>query len=533
MTNSKTAIQPTLSTFNETKAFIGLKKDIDFHSKKANRILKKISSTNYICTHSIDKSDLMRISWNGEVLPELIPDKENPIHKTYSKSKPFWLASSTQGIPLKESVKAAYLTAQRMQELASLNKITELEQFIASITKRTFIELCKYYKLNEKDTEVIFDDNATLVVYQFLSMIKLKPHPKIVTSVDIGQSLRQTLCGEKPEKVIFGFKSSVDIWNNKKTASENLKPIGPFKTYLINTFSKLDYQSDRDFLKELVYLINKASPEIFLIPTVTSTGRKLPFIKACKKIKSLTKQLGYSPVIILDDAQGLYRLRYTDYWQEKRTKTSHMWDYADAILTTGSKITGALTGTGALLISKKQFKKMERRNFDSSFQFRARKYNFVSTDRNRLKKYNVNSQDLVNIPELASFSLALQKINTSKEVNNKMRWYRKMICEYLQKIPGVIVLNHEKKSYSCVESIITFYLDKYPKKSNELRIRLSEPTRFFSQHLPVTLPKIISTKDIDYLRISLEPNNVINENYVKRLTTALKVIKENIIRNFN
>jgi hypothetical protein len=501
----------------ETKKFAG-KMITDFNS---DTVLGNSIST---ITNSLNQENLTEIQWQGQTLAALIPEKGQPLSvinaEMYEQAEPFWLASSSQSFPLRESVAAAHIVAETLETLIKAQRLTEVEGFISSISHRAYNDLCKFYKLSPAQTEVVFDDNATLVTYQFLGMLNLSSNPHIVSSLDIGHTMKLTLAGLKPEKLMYNFKPAVDLWRNSSIDHEAAKTVGPFQAHLINTFAEDGYQTDSNFLSEIKDLLEQFRPEVFIIPTVTSSGRKLPFIATCRAIRNNVKEIeGYNPIVILDDAQGGMRISRDEY--TKADGVSTIWDYADAILMTGAKAMGALPGSSAMLINKPRFLAVEKVKTKNPLLYRARKYGFISNDEERLKEYNSVAPRLLNAPEITSLVTALQKMKLTNAVKEKVREANLYAHKRLRSIPEIAIVSASSDS-SVVESIITFYIPRHPKDAKAFRdglLQLSNKVR--PNNLPITLPKLIETEQRDYLRIALEPARVIQSGYLDLLARAL------------
>lgn len=501
-------------------------KPLNISVQKKRVLFKRITSHEFVSPKNIlTKSDLKKFRWNKEISHQVIA-KRISNKKIYNKFEPLWFASSTQGVPLRESIEASYLVAEQIEKLSKKRDLLGLNRFLVNISQRASIELCNFYKLEKQDTEIFFDDNATLAVYHFLNIIRLPNIVHLVTSVDIGQTLRQVLTGEKEEKIMFSFRPAFDIWENK-IYLENYKKVGPFFSHVINTFDHNKYQSDEIFLTEIKTVTERFSPFIYIIPTVTSSGRKLPFQEASHYIRSVSNAK-YNPIIIIDDAQGIGRLNPSEYRQEG--VATSILTHADAILTTGTKALGGLTGTAAVLIKKSRFKSLYKHKDQKGIIFRSRKHNLVSTDHKLVKLHNQHSDHVINAPEISSLIIALQNIKFSKNTEEAMTSAQKLVKDMLKSIPGVTVLQSENGNSSSVNSIVTFYLKDLPKMAESFRKYIIEDECLLSQKSsPITIPKIIVTDKIDYLRVALDPHKIKQVRYRRSLTETTKRICDALI----
>lgn len=378
-------------------------------------------------------------------------------------TRQIYFASSTQGIPIAKSVTAAEKIREKLKGIHSTSALKKIDAETVRDVLRAF---CKYYTLPEEDTGIIFDENATKVLYQFLRDISLPQDLHIVTSIDIGQTLRKSLAG------------------TQQAAGQS-----SLKAHFIHTFSHHGYQTDNAFIKDIATIAATYSPQLFLLPTVTSSGRILPFIKVCNIIDTLSKTDNVRPLIILDDAQGLCRLKPQAY---KKPGIPTIWSYADAIITTGSKALGALSGTGILLFNRSHFPEISN------------------------KVYFHTNQTL---EAIASLSEALQSLTWSTVRDKKLVNTQNFLYASLGKIPGIQIVTAEANKNFCVNSIVTFYLKEYPKQAEKLR------TLLLQDSIPIILPKVIETESINYLRIALDPKCIGEPAYLADIRYLLRRIQ--------
>lgn len=503
----------------EALKFIG-----DSHNKLT--LTNLLEESDSFAVPFITKEDLSNFCWNGKALAAQLPEKgdsEKAIDSAmYVRKEPFWFATSSQSFPLRSSVAAAFRVASELEEAINLNDVTRVEGLMKGIATRAFRQLCSYYRLKIEDSEVLFDDNATLVTYQFLSMADLGEEPHVVSSLDIGHTMKLTLTNQRSEELMYAFRPTLDVWGNSRIDHSKLTTVGPLNTHLIDTFGRDGYQSDEDFLDEIKLLIHQFSPKVFIIPSATSSGRRLPFIEACRLIRKLAeKSQNYDPIIILDDAQGGGRIPIDDY---KTSTMNSIWDYADAILMTAAKVMGGVPGSSAMLINKKRFIFFEKAVEYRPLLHRARKYSFVSSDLRRTDAYNEHAPRFANAPEIATITDAVDNamnIEINKQYDADIN---NMIFDRLKQSPTISLLNTTKENKR-INSIVTFYLKRHPRCARAFRSSLAKSSSIDGVlALPVTLPKLIETSQIDYLRIALDPKRTNEPDYREALSIALDSI---------
>lgn len=488
---------------SQTKMFLGTMPMSDIH---LGTLIEKPGRPSL---SSIIAKEVETFSWNGRSLAALIPEKGQPPRidaKSYETSEPFWMASSSQAFPHRRSVAAAQLVAEAIESAVHEHDSSSIEKILAGVSYKAYVSLCQFYDLNRDDTEVLFDDNATLATYQFLGMVETGDSPHLVSSVDIGHTMKLALGGKKAEELMFGFTPALDIWGNSSIDHSLAQSVGPFQTHLIDTFHDKGYQTDTDFIAAIQRLLEEYRPKLFIIPTVTSSGRILPFIAACRLIREYAQSAeGYNPVVILDDAQGCGRMSASAY-REEAMQT--IWDYADAILMTGAKVMGALPGSSAMLINKSRFQTFERQIEKNPLLYRARKYGFISNDPRRTNAYNELAGRLCNAPEIASLTQAALDVDLSLVASKALASASDYARDRLRQMSGVHLVEGGSEG-STTKSIVAFYLADHPKSAKVFRdALLRHEDNSFSDHLPVTLPKLIETEQRDYLRIALDPARI-------------------------
>lgn len=511
----------------ETRRMLGLEPGTNITITKERNLLESVLAPNPITTGSLTQNDLAYFRWEGQALGELDFDRERAIrrgvrYRTYEEISPLWLASATIAIPRTRAVEAAYTVAETMDNLVREGNITGLELLVSGVSQRAYYELCQYYNLPTNNTEALFDDNATLALYQFLGMTNARAGETAVTILDTGRVVEQTLVGQRPEEFAHNFRPALDVWQNAHSSNGG-GTIGPFNVRLLNHFSDSTFKSDTQFTEEVEKLARDERPKIFIIPTATRSGRKLPFIDACRRIRNLASE-DYDPIIILDDAQGLGRISQPEYTKGVEA----IWDYADAVMATGAKVAGSLSGAGVMLINKERMGSFGIPLDQSPLLYRSRRYAFVSPDIDRVVSHNRLSPRLANTPEIASFTAGLQEIETGPEVEKRMQNLRLEIIALLGQAPGVRILQ-ESEDVNCIGSIVSFYLPGREKDSFALKNILAQAVGVEGlDSLPITLPTIITTDEVDYLRISLDPRRVMEDSYEEILHYMLKRIIENI-----
>lgn len=509
---------------SQTKAFLGTMSTPDI---RLGALTEKPTS---LFSPSVVSEQIDTFSWSGRSLAALIPEKGQPSRidaELYKAVEPFWIASSSQAFPRRRCVAAAQLVAEAIESaIHQPDHALSIEKILAGVSYKAYASLCKFYNLNRDDTEIVFDDNATLATYQFLGMVETGRSPHLVSSVDIGHTMKLTLAGKKAEELMFSFKPALDIWGNSSIDHSMAHLVGPFQAHLIDTFHGEGYQTDVDFISSIQTLLDEFKPRVFIIPTVTSSGRILPFVSVCRRIRDYALDTeGYNPVIILDDAQGCGRMPASAYTQGD---IQTIWDYADAILMTGAKVMGALPGSSAMLINKSRFQTFERKIHKNPLLYRARKYGFISNDHRRTNAYNAVAKRLSNAPEIASLTQAVQDVTLSLVTGKAMERASEYARTRLGRMPGIHLVAEDVDSVT-VKSIITFYLARHPKLAKTFRDTLMRhENNEFSDYQPITLPKLIETEHRDYLRVALDPVRANSPDYIDSLEKIFNQISANI-----
>lgn len=505
----------------ETIDYVGINERPLSPSEK-EALLRRLTSQDAFCSGAISQGDLGRFSWRGGVLGELILDKQAAVAKGV-RYRPFkdvashWFASATIGIPDPEAALSGYILAEQMQHLVDQGSLVELEQLISGVSHKTLMNLCGHYRLHVDNTELLLDDNATMVLYQFLGLISDGSPFKAVTFFDTGRVMPEALLGKNPENMPFNFKPNIDIWRNREFQG-SVPDLPQNELFLVEHYVNDHYRDDDDILAELLELVRTHKPKLFVIPTVTRLGRRLPFLRYLEGIRSCATQSGYDPVILLDDAQGLGRLAPSHYSKSG----TDLWQYADGVLGTGAKAPGALMGSGFLLLNGDRFKAIASNDpKDSPLLNRARRYSFISTDSSRVARYNASAPGLVHTPELGSFSLALEKLRTDTHAFHILRELRVRLIALLKAMPEITVLDRSRGKTSFVDSLVAFYLSPIHLRESggALKQRLAE-------HVPpVTLPALVTADERHYLRIALDPHSLEDENYPTRIEELIALIR--------
>jgi hypothetical protein len=331
----------------------------------------------------------------------------------------------------------------------------------------------------------------------------------------------------------------MDVWGNRNRVKDQNCDLARWECDLIEHYTDR-YLSDEEILSQTTLLVETIRPEVIVIPTVTRTGRRVNFVEVCEEVRSKASELGYSPLVILDDAQGLGRMTPSRYFTRQDGSITNLWNYADAVLLTGAKVTGALMGSGAILYNKDAFEKRQLPFGVSPLQYRARQYALVSDDLERVHEHNQGAPGIAQTPEIASLTMALGHLPKPDEVYHLMRQMREFVVDKLKQIPGIKVLEPEKNIKARFEdSIVAFYLEDYPTDAEVRRFRgyLAQPREKGKpdwDNLPITLPAIISADRRHYLRMALDPARAVSpdESYLLKVSYVLDTMRDVMNRHF-
>jgi len=350
-------------------------------------------------------------------------------------------------------------------------------------------------------------------------MLDREPNHVAITFFDTGRVMPDALKGENPGFLPDNFHPAMDVWGNRAMVQKQFNTFPPdllpWSCDLIQHYTDR-YLSDQEILDKVIEKLEITKPELIVVPTVTRTGRRIAFIELCEAIKTKSAQLGLSPLVILDDAQGFGRMTPSRYFSREDGSSTRLWDYADAVLMTGAKVTGALMGSGAILFNRESFEKRQMPFGMTSVLFRARQYGFMSDDLGRVAEHNRVAPGIAQSPEIASLSMALEHLPKPDEVYNLMRQMREFVVYRLKQIPGIKVLEPEKGFKARFEdSIVAFYLENYPTEAEVRKFRehLSMPRKTNQPewaYFPITLPALITADKRVYLRLALDPARAVS-----------------------
>lgn len=503
--------------------------------------------------------DLEQFQWNGGVLGVLNLNREEAVVKgerwlPYKEMEEFHFATSTFAVPRQNPARVAYIIAEELDQARKHGNIERAQEIISRVSRKAFEKLCENYGVDLKDTEVLFDDNASTALYQYLGQIYgkrkeciLNPGNGILTFFDTGRVIPITIMGNNPESQKFNFKPAIDVFNNAQYA-ESVTELGDnLFPHLLSHYNNGRYISDQEILKNITDkmegISNEPIPRIFIIPTVTRLGRRLPFVEMSIAIrehaetlnelatkKSLPRPYEKPPVIILDDCQGLGRVREKRYLTGrdesgiKESDVQSVWDYADGIMLTGAKVLGALMGSGAVLMKKEHFKQYATPFEDAVAQPRARKFAFYSSDERRVHAYNFYAPGVAQAPEIASLSMALEELpnldHFHLKIDSRLKALRHDILTGLSEIPHMHILEPEQpKDMTFISSIISFHITKdgvdlgekikqHLSVPHALREGVGAPLHPEYDQKPITIPSKVEDQQLSLLRLSLDPHKV-------------------------
>jgi len=527
--------------------------------------------------------DLEKFRWKGGVLGILNLERDEAVIKgerwlPYRDMEELHFATSTFAVPRQNPARAAYVVTEELDRARKHSDIEETQDIISRVSRKCFDALCQNYGVDVKDTEVLFDDNASTALYQYLGHIYgkrseniLKPGNGILTFFDTGRVIPMTIMGNNPEAQKFNFKPNIDAFQNAKLAAscpalgDNLFP------HLVSHLKNGNCLSDQEILKNITDkmegIANEPLPRIFILPTVTRLGRRLPFVEmsiairehaatlnTLAEMKNLPIPYEQPPIIILDDCQGLGRVREKRYLTGrdesgiKESEIQTVWDYADGIMLTGAKVLGALMGSGAMLMKKSHFEKDATPFNDSEIKKRARKFAFYSTDKKRVEEYNLHAQGVIQTPEVASLTVALEEMpnldHFNHKIDSRLKELREHVINTLKEIPHMHILEPEANGgVEFISSIISFHITKDGVDlGEELKKRLSIPLSErdgvgeaidpMYDMKPITIPSKVEEQQSSWLRISFDPHQVSTlseyEDYAKRLGYLLTRIQREV-----
>jgi hypothetical protein len=458
-----------------------------------------------------------------------IARKNNSRFEPYSIMEKFHFASSTIGLPGKEGATVAKAICRNLNNIKNSNdspesKLQQIEQLVSQIAIRAFESVCDYYNLDQQKSEILFDDNATMALYQFMSYLPLRTYDCCLTFFDTGRVIPAALQGTNPETHQDNFRPTIDIFGNKQRIKDLNKHehINQFFVLNIEHYIHGKHKTDEEIKNDILHIVTKSKPEIILIPSVTRLGRLLPFNKICRSIKESTKETpNYNPWIILDDAQGVLRIPQNSY--------ENTWQNYDAILQTGAKVTGALMGAGAIIFNKEKFYSEAIDFSESKLTYRSNRYNFISTDHQRIAKFNSYATGVCNAPEIASLIIELGKIEYTPEIDQHLQKFRQQICTILELFNRHIEILKPENGVNYIPSIIGFHFGKSAQMAAEFKSGLNrEPDKII---IPALVSPLNSQDQIAaYSRIALDPKHCTDETttalYSEKISYLTKRLKE-------
>lgn len=508
--------------------------------EQAKLLLEVTNCHGTMLTNSFLGPELKQFRWHDGVLGEFEPNKAEAIRKTvryvpYEQMNPLAFNSATLAPPLLEAGRAAWITATMLQHFVKQGSTRDVEGLVANVSRTAFEVLCRHYGVDTPATEAFFDDNATMALYQALGQMRVRADRVVGTAVtlfDTGRVMPKALEGKNPEFEKDNFHPAIDVWGNRERARTEHAHLHTWECDLINHYTDR-YLSDDEIAQQALLIMDTKRPEVIVIPTVTRTGRRIAFIELCESLKARSREIGYEPLIILDDAQGLGRMTPSRYCTRSDGRHVNLWSYADGVLLTGAKVTGALMGSGAILLNRDVFQKQAVPFGTSPLSYRARQYAFMSDDQARIADYNRSAPGVAQTPEIASLTAALGRLPKPDEVYTMMRALREFVVDVLKTVPGIKVLEPEGASKVKFEdSIVAFYLEGYPSDGDAQRFRscLAEPRDLGKPQwdgLPITLPAVITADRRAYLRLALDPARAVDptESYFVKVNYVIKAIE--------
>ncbi len=507
------------NSVEETKTYLQLD---NLSSAQQEALLERVTTSNPHCSSCLTHSDLARFSWNGSVLGPLELDQGRAAtlgvrSRYFNDLAPLHFNSATLGIPSVNAARAAWVIAKRLSQLIKQGDLALTEKIISAVSLRCFQELCAYYDIAPESSECLFSDNSSLALFQFISALNLPRESVMVSFFDTGKTLPAALEGKDPLGQSGNFKPMIDIWSYRSSPAQQVVDIGPYAVKLIHHFTSR-HKTDAELTDELLIYVRDTAVSMVVIPTISSSGRVLPFRDMCSAIRSLRK--AHAPIIILDDSQGIGRLGMEQYG------TQNTLERCDGILLTGGKVLGALLGTGALILRRGLFpivKKLSK-TYNS---FALPRYGLASTDTGRVTAFNLMSSEIALTPEIASLAIALQETPRDSTRCNTVDSLHENIVTTLRRYPQVQLLVDATPTVRFEKSIIAFYFSESSHLGLALKKALMTPDSGYSTwgEYPVSLAAIITADGREYVRLALDPAQaLLDADYSRKLNEALRRI---------
>ena len=439
------------------------------------------------------------LSSNQSVFGPLERDKEEAVRKgvrnrSWSEVLDGWYASSTINVPNLHGALFALWTRTQMQDYSSeaLNDpnkyevaCIKLHDLMMNVVTNLSENLISQYSLNASNHEIMFEENATTALFNFLNLVPQGDKAKYLTFCDTGRPVPSAMLHNDPKSLLNNFAGTMRIGHYEEKPL--VKP--EVELYLVSHYANGGFRDDKELIEEITKYVSNEKPNVILIPTLTRTGRIVPFQKIGEIVRKLNQEGKTSTLCILDDAQGFGRLDKGLY--------KDIDNYADAILGTGAKVIGALSGTGFIITRKGLIS--ESSNLDSMIDaLRLKMYGYYTGDHSTLG--NVYSKlkrqgAIHSVPELASFSAALpdyfSKVNETTKI--RVEALRAKIVESLKQNKNITVFDYSNIGLD--PSIVAF--DVKGISPFEFKKSVQEP----DGDLTITLPALIT---IDEHRIVKE-----------------------------
>jgi hypothetical protein len=459
----------------------------------------------------------------------------------YSKMSQHHFASSTIGLPGITGAKTALGVCLVINQLYAEKKYTAIEQIIKKIVWKSFRSICDYYHAAADKTEILFDDNATMALFQWLSFLPLKNKDHLLTFFDTGRVLPDALKGINPEFFPANFRAVLDAFGNRTKSSKLAKEqhnIGEFNLLLIEHYLNEEHYSDSEITEAGLKKIATWQPKVILIPTITRLGRKIKFLELSERIKEYVKQIpGYDPWIVLDDAQGLMRMKSTEYLPPNCSAETHSWEFYDAILYTPAKVVGGLMGSAGILFNKQKFELTQNQFQESLLNYRARKYSLISTDSNRVDEYNKQAPGVVQAGELASAIIELREMEYTNQIDSILGQCYQKIVGVLDEFPEFIKVMKKGVGRTYIPSIVPYHfksrengLSPHQVKSKMVEFKKSLYDQGYIIPALVTPPNNELDKIVGYLRFAFNTKNCTPEylSQIEKLAQVLKITLKTI-----
>jgi hypothetical protein len=443
---------------------------------------------------------------------------------SYTELEKYAFHSCTLGIPYRPGARAALATALLLSEQSGSPH--EAHELTAHIAAETFQELCEIYGLSYESAEVFFDDNATTALFSLLALLTDKTAQSILSFSDTGRLINPTLKGAHPFQHAANFPAAVDIWDNKRLdtlirASQHIAN----SIHTIHTY--LPHRATHEQLLEQVHrAVTKQPISLAVIPTITSSGYRVPFIEVAQILRGHSH--GEKTILLLDDCQGVGRLNLIDGKGVVDDERDLLWNYYDGVFLTGAKVLGALLGTGAILWQGQRLKQRLLPFEQSSSLQRHRSWSFWSYDLERVDRWNktATTGGMAQAPELASLLVCLRRLREITSSHWKSSPLATELLNLISRHQRITAYSSRPRDQTQCDSIISFAVPDEQQWLNAKRDLLHKPqlNEEKANHIDrISLPAHLTVHGASIARFALNPLTLYEEpDYASRALVSLE-----------